>query len=141
MTVVTQAPDADNPPEQVSLPADATAAGIARAQVRRVVLGWGLPSVIEPLTLIVSELVGNAVRYGRPPLALLVRRVGRGVRVDVHDELPGKEPAPSATPPNDQNAEGGRGLFLVKALSDDTGVEQISHDGKRVWAIVEADEK
>jgi anti-sigma regulatory factor (Ser/Thr protein kinase) len=136
---VAQSADSHSPPEWVPLPDDATAAGIARAQVRRVVLGWGLSSVIEPLTLIVSELVGNAVRYGRPPLALLVRRVGRGVRVDVHDERPNKAPTPADTAPSDQNAEGGRGLFLVKALSRDTGVEQISHDGKRVWAVVEPD--
>ena len=95
-----------------------------------------MTAVIEPMTLITSELVGNAVRYGRPPLQMLLRRVGSGVRIDIHDEMPSREPQLPATLPADPDAEGGRGLALVQALAADLGVDQIDNDGKRVWAVV-----
>src|SRR5215204_7563696 len=111
--------------EHYTLPDDVSAAGIARDKARRFARRLRMDSVVEPLTLIVSELVSNAVRHGKPPVQLLLRRVGRGVRVDVHDE------APEAGPTNDLDgpatlpgpyAEGGRGRFLVDALSSRHGV-------------------
>lgn len=124
--------------ETFTLPSDASAAGIARAHTRGLVNRWALLKVVEPLTLVVSELVGNAVRYGRPPFQLLLRRTGRGVRVDVHDEAADQTPdlSLSATA-SDPAAEGGRGLILVKAVSAEIGVDQVPGDGKRVWAVVD----
>jgi anti-sigma regulatory factor (Ser/Thr protein kinase) len=125
------------------LPADDTAPGIARGTARRLVGRWAVGAVVEPLMLIVSELVANAVRHGHPPIRLLLQRVGRGVRVDVHDEAPLAGPMkglnervrlPSA------KAQGGRGLFLVHALSAEHGVEHIPDDGKRIWAVVEPEQ-
>jgi hypothetical protein len=37
-----------------------------------------MEAVVEPVTLFASELVSNAVRHGKPPIQLLLRRVGRG---------------------------------------------------------------
>ena len=137
-------PSTDRPtgaPVHVSLPDDLTAPGTARTVVRDVVKRWRLPGVVEPLQLVVSELVGNAVRHGRPPVAMLLRRTGPGVRVEVHDEQPGAGAAAEATLP-DVQAESGRGMYLVAAVSSETGVEQIEGDGKVVWATVdEADER
>lgn len=81
----------------------------------------------------VSELVGNAVRHGRPPVNLRLRRAGRGVQVDVHDE---DSSAPAVAPATSE-AESGRGLLLVDAVAADSGVAQIEGDGKVVWARVE----
>ena len=136
------------------LPADATAAGAARAHVRRLLDNWSLGSLVEPLTLVVSELAANAARYGRPPLLLLLRRLGSGVRVDVHDESPEFRPRfpdpttfsgniESGTSPaaaSNAATEGGRGLSLVQAVSSAAGIERIPDDGKRVWAVVEPEE-
>jgi anti-sigma regulatory factor (Ser/Thr protein kinase) len=128
--------------ERYDLPDDASAAGMARVKARRFVGRVRMEAVVEPLTLIVSELVSNAVRHGKPPIQLLLQRVGRGVRVDVHDE------APEAGPANDLDgpatlpgpyAEGGRGRFLVDALSSRHGVMEIPDDGKEVWAVIEPD--
>jgi anti-sigma regulatory factor (Ser/Thr protein kinase) len=116
------------------LPPDARAPGVARAHTRQFLGRWSLPAVLEPLALVVFELVGNAVRYGRPPFELILRRMGRGVRVDVHDERPGFGPTKSEPGRDD---EGGRGLPLVDAVSTDRGVDQIPDDGKDVWAVVE----
>ncbi len=123
-----------------ALPDDTTAPAKARAYTRVVLGGWSLPNVVEPLVLVVSELVTNAVRHGRPPVELLLRRVGRGVRVDVHDESSAFTPAESARDwvcADDLDAEGSRGLPLVAAASADHGVDQIADDGKRVWAVVD----
>jgi anti-sigma regulatory factor (Ser/Thr protein kinase) len=116
------------------LPPDARAPGVARAHTRQFLGRWSLPAVLEPLALVVFELVGNAVRYGRPPFELILRRMGRGVRVDVHDERPGFGPTKSEPGRDD---EGGRGLPLVDAVSTDRGVDQIPDDGKDVWHVVE----
>ena len=118
---------------QVELPSDLTAAREARAAARRVLPHWRLSSLLEPVLLIVSELVGNAVRHGRPPVDLRLRRAGRGVRVDVHDD----ESTPPATRTPAGDDESGRGLLLIDALATESGVELIEGDGKVVWARVD----
>jgi anti-sigma regulatory factor (Ser/Thr protein kinase) len=118
---------------QVDLPPDLTAAREARAATRRALPRWSLSALLDPVLLVVSELVGNAVRHGRPPVDMRLRKHGRGVRVDVHDEAPN---APTATPAA-PDAESGRGMVLVDAVAAETGVEHIEGDGKVVWAQVE----
>lgn len=122
----------------VDLPDGITAASVARSRTRTVLTGWRMLDLIEPLTLTVSELVGNAVRHGRPPVDMLLRQVGRGVRVEVHDQNPGLPQdlvAPGALP--DVTLESGRGAFIVAAMSTSHGVEELPGDGKIVWATVE----
>jgi anti-sigma regulatory factor (Ser/Thr protein kinase) len=118
---------------QVELPPDLTAARAARAAIRRVLPRWRLGALIDPVLLVVSELVGNAVRHGRPPVGLRLRKSGRGVRVDVHDEAK----TPPARVALSQDGESGRGLLLVDAYASESGVEQIDGDGKVVWARVD----
>jgi two-component sensor histidine kinase len=83
--------------------------------------------------LVVSELVGNAVRHGRPPVVMRLRQAGSGVRVDVHDD------EPTVQTPGDpsSDAESGRGLLLVDAVAAESGIEQVEGDGKVVWATIE----
>ena len=126
---------------RLELPDDNTAPALARSHTRRMLGSWSLPGAVEPLVLVVSELVSNAVRHGRPPVALLLRRVERGVRVDVHDESSAFAPIARANKSalTDPDAEGGRGLPLVDAVSVDHGVDQVPNDGKQVWAVVESE--
>jgi anti-sigma regulatory factor (Ser/Thr protein kinase) len=125
--------------DDYEVPDDVGAAAQARAHTRQVLGRWSVPGVVEPVVLVVSELVTNAVRHGRPPVELLLRRVGRGVRVDVRDESPAFRPAKRArdVAPADLEAEGGRGLPIIDAVSVDHGVDQIPDDGKKVWAVVD----
>jgi anti-sigma regulatory factor (Ser/Thr protein kinase) len=117
---------------QVELPADLTAAREARAAARRVLPRWRLGGLLDPVLLVVSELVGNAVRHGRPPVDMRLRKAGDGVRVDEHDE---EAAAPSSNEAS-SDAESGRGLLLVEAVAAESGVEHIDGDGKVVWARV-----
>jgi anti-sigma regulatory factor (Ser/Thr protein kinase) len=133
--MTTRADDAD--PVQVELPPDRTAAAVARARTRTALGAWRLPALLDPLLLVVSELVGNAVRHGRPPVEMLLRRTGGSVRVEVHDEDASSGPRHGGLP--DLDAESGRGLFLVEAVSAESGVEQIPGDGKVAWATLEDD--
>jgi anti-sigma regulatory factor (Ser/Thr protein kinase) len=133
--VTTDAPD---PSVSVELPDDATAPSVARRQARSVLGSWRLPALLDPLLLVVSELVGNAVRHGRAPIGMLLRRSDGRVRVEVHDEESAAPATASGLPGDDQ--ECGRGLFLVDAVASETGVEQIPDDGKVVWATLDQDE-
>ena len=120
----------------VDLPADLTAPRAARDATRGALRSWRLAKLLDPVLLTVSELVGNAIRHGRPPVALRLRRHGPGVQVAVHDE----DPQPPRQPGDDVGRESGRGLLLVRALASETGVEQVQDDGKVVWAQIEPGE-
>ncbi|MGA5823580.1 ATP-binding protein [Kitasatospora sp. NPDC094028] len=69
--------------------------------------------------LLVSELVGNAVRAcgDGVPLVVEVSTGSDGVRVRVHDPEPGELPRRRGTEVGDGQAEGGRGLLLASALA------------------------
>nr|WP_237554940.1 ATP-binding protein [Streptomyces sp. SID4948] len=111
-------------PLQDSLEAVAT----ARALVRRQLTDWNQPAeTVDSTELIVSELVTNAVRYGRAPLRLRVIR-DRALTCEVHDS--------NDTTPRMRHAhtvdEGGRGLFIVAQVADNWGT-RYTGDGKAVW--------
>ena len=127
-------PDAQNGDiVELSLPNDARAAGRARRTVRDTLTRWRLPSLIDGCVLAVSELVTNALRHGRPPIGMLVRRGAHDVRLDVQDADPHQAEGQRSGNAKD-TAESGRGLDIVAALADATGCENIPGDGKSVYA-------
>ncbi|WP_329452749.1 SpoIIE family protein phosphatase [Streptomyces sp. NBC_01724] len=120
------------PPDRVltlSLPGDPEAAPIARAAARHQLEAWGVDEETAYTTeLIVSELVGNAVRYGTPPLQLRL----------IFERMLTCEVSDSATSaPQVKHArtidETGRGLFIIASLADQWGTRSRSQ-GKTVWA-------
>ncbi|MEV6115866.1 SpoIIE family protein phosphatase [Streptomyces sp. NPDC052109] len=120
------------PAEQVltlPLPAEPEAAPWARAATRRQLEAWKLGEE-EAFTaeVIVSELVGNAVRYGAPPIRLRLV-LDRRLTCEVSDA------ANSA--PHIKHArtvdEGGRGMFIIASLADNWGTRW-GRQGKTVWA-------
>jgi anti-sigma regulatory factor (Ser/Thr protein kinase) len=121
------------PSVTVSLPPDESAPGQARHAARRALTVWHLPALVDGIVLAVSELVTNAVRYGRPPLWFELSLRPTGVRLSVHDGDP-REPARLDGKEPPASAESGRGLRIVNALATDVGCEQVPGDGKVVHA-------
>jgi anti-sigma regulatory factor (Ser/Thr protein kinase) len=107
-----------------------TAPEQARRHVRALALDLGLART-EDATLLVSELVTNAVKYGPVDceIRLIIDQDARRARFTVHD--PGIGPLPEMCPATAlPRAGGGHGLRLVDAVSDRWGVERGS---TRVW--------
>ena len=121
-----------NPTEaEVPLPSRPESAATARRLTQVVVLRhWGLsPKLTEDAVLLVSELVGNAVRHtGARVFGLRMRRRRGWIRVEVRDPSRG---LPCLMPVQEMDVSG-RGLFLVDKLSDRWGVDLLPR-GKTTW--------
>lgn len=100
----------------------------ARSDVARQLISWGLESLEFTTELMVSELVTNAIRYGRPPIRLRLIH-DRALMCEVSDT--------SNTTPHMRRArtydEGGRGLLLIAQLAAHWGTRH-ARQGKTVWA-------
>jgi anti-sigma regulatory factor (Ser/Thr protein kinase) len=123
----------------VSRPLDSgLASKTAREFTTQILRGWGLLALAEDATVIVSELVTNAVRHGGrcavvpDPVELILWRQSGQVVCAVTD--PGADP-PVLTQP-DPFAEAGRGLHVVEALSATWGWTRLSGRRKAVWAAL-----
>jgi anti-sigma regulatory factor (Ser/Thr protein kinase) len=111
----------------------------ARLHARQVLWEWGLAGLADSTELLVSELVTNAVRASREATGAgsvrlwLLADTARVVIV-VWDGSP-QPPAPVDA---GDDAESGRGLLLVDALSSGWGYyhPSESYGGKLVWAQV-----
>jgi anti-sigma regulatory factor (Ser/Thr protein kinase) len=121
-----------NPTEgEVPLPSRPESAAAARRLAQVVILRqWGLgPRMAEDTVLLVSELVGNAVRHtGARVFGLRMRRRRGWIRVEVRDPSRG---LPCLMPVQETDVSG-RGLFLVDKLSDRWGVDLLPR-GKTTW--------
>lgn len=107
----------------------------ARAHVRALGLELGLERT-DDATLLVSELVTNAVKYGPEDgdIRLIVDQDAARTRFTVHD--PGAGPLPEMRPAASMTQHGGgHGLRLVDTVSDRWGVERGS---TRVWFELDA---
>lgn len=109
------------------------------ARARRLVLqaldAWCLPQLADAATLVLSELVSNAVRHAQGDgMRVNVTRLSeRRVRVSVLDR-DSTRPRVQAQDPTEVR---GRGLFIVDSEAARWGVNLLP-GGKRVWADLEA---
>ncbi|MFE1837347.1 ATP-binding SpoIIE family protein phosphatase [Streptomyces sviceus] len=113
--------------------ADPAAVARARSNASERLAAWGLEELAFLTELVVSELVTNAVRYGRPPIRLRLIR-DRSLLCEVSDA--------GGTTPHLRRArtfdEGGRGLFLVAQLAERWGTRH-ARQGKTVWAELDGE--
>ncbi|ALO12201.1 Signal transduction histidine kinase [Streptomyces venezuelae] len=83
------------------------------------------------VSVVVSELVTNAIRYGAAPIVLRLIKGERTLICEVTDSAP--------TAPHLRHAkavdEGGRGLQICGSLADSWGVRYVG-EGKTVWAEI-----
>lgn len=117
--------------DEVRLPSRPESALTARRLTQSVLLKrWSLSAQLtEHAVLLVSELVGNAVRHtGARTFGLRMLRRRGWIRVEVRDPSRG---LPCLMPVHEMDISG-RGLFLVDKLSDRWGVDLLPR-GKTTW--------
>ncbi|WTK12183.1 ATP-binding protein [Streptomyces sp. NBC_01530] len=129
----------------LAVPHGPAGVGEARHRMREQLRTGGLPdAVIDDAVLILSELLSNACKHGRPlgdalagdgdvRAAWRVDPAGR-LTVEVTDGGGPTRPAP-ATP--SVTAHGGRGLNIITALADDWGVRDDARGEVTVWVVVD----
>lgn len=110
------------------LPPRAAAASVARELVSCACEDWNFPELAADLSLVVTELVANAVRHAGTDMEIRITNLDSGIRLEVYDG----STRPLRPRPANLQDEGGRGLLLVDALSSSYGVEG-EPPGKRVW--------
>jgi anti-sigma regulatory factor (Ser/Thr protein kinase) len=117
------------PVATLRLPAHPASSRQARSFTAEHLRTWGCEHAIDDATLLVSELVTNAVLHARAPVDVVVRKGRSAVRVEVFDEGTG---VPHM---NLSDADGlhGRGLGLVQAIASRWGINDDREGGKTVW--------
>ncbi|MER7190646.1 SpoIIE family protein phosphatase [Streptomyces flaveolus] len=112
----------------LDLPSDPAAVAGARGHTADTLTAWGLEELSFATELIVSELVTNAIRYGKGPIQLRLIRQST-LTCEVFDR--------NSTSPHLRQArtfdEGGRGLLLVAQLTERWGTRH-GREGKVIWA-------
>ncbi|WP_457540702.1 ATP-binding SpoIIE family protein phosphatase [Streptomyces filamentosus] len=112
----------------LDLPSDPAAVSGARRFASDVLTAWGLEDMSFTTELIVSELVTNAIRYGKGPVQL---------RLILQSTLTCEVSDASSTAPHLRRArtydEGGRGLLLVAQCAERWGTRH-GREGKVIWA-------
>jgi two-component sensor histidine kinase len=113
-----------------------------RHGVRGLIADLGVPvdeDVLYGLLLIVSELVTNAVKHAAvlsPQIDVEIAVGPDWIRVAVEDNHPYRPKALET----DHARTGGRGLLLVKSITDEAGgacdIAQTPSGGKVIWAAL-----
>lgn len=101
----------------------------ARREVLRALTDAGRDDLADAASLLVSELVTNAIVHARTPIDLDVLAHPLGLRVAVRDQ---SETLPSLRHYG-ASATTGRGLALVEHMSDRHGTDAVGEQGKIVW--------
>ncbi|MET7455261.1 SpoIIE family protein phosphatase [Streptomyces sp. NPDC005574] len=108
----------------------------ARRFSRRTLRTWGVPGeAMDPVLLVVSELVTNALVHTDGQVRLDLTLVNQRLRVAVTDSSPRTPVKPTSI---GWEATGGRGILLVEAMSAVWGTVPVS-GGKQVWSEIALD--
>ena len=131
--MTTDRPDMSNAPTvrahaDTRLPHSDRAPRLARAFVAESLQRWHLDNMIEAASLVVSEVVTNAVIHAQSDAELVLERTPTALRISVTDRGSGLVRQPGMS-----GSDGGRGLLIVQQLSTSWGAEPTG-DGNRVWA-------
>jgi hypothetical protein len=125
----------DTPARQlatIELPLAADSPASARHFVTDVLRSWHVEKLTDDACLIVSELVENAILHGRSASRLRLE-LRRGLLTLAVRDASSTQPsrlAPGAA------TRGGRGVFIVEALSKAWGTAPTWGGGKVVWAVL-----
>lgn len=124
---------ADRQRRQLDISSGLESGRAARRFIREALAEWGVEHLSDDAELLTSELVNNAVVHAESAVRLLVLFDDRRLRVEVCDTGAGALHIRHTEITDD----GGRGLFLVDALSRSWGTSA-DEAGKSVWFELEA---
>ena len=113
---------------RADFPAEPASAGRARRFVDATLRAWECNGIVDVASLLVSELVANSVLHAGTPMAVVVSRTARRLRIEVQDGDAGQP----ARKHYSSMATTGRGLMLVERLAAEWGVRPLPA-GKGVW--------
>ncbi|MEU6061044.1 SpoIIE family protein phosphatase [Streptomyces sp. NPDC047097] len=106
------------------------AAPRARAFASGVLSSWRFPVELRDLgVLATSELVGNSLQHGTPPMRLRLRRTDKRLIIEVtdgDDHLPRRRRA-------ETEDEAGRGISIIATIASSWGSRRTPGGGKAVW--------
>ncbi|MEW1721620.1 ATP-binding protein [Streptomyces sp. NPDC093109] len=128
---------AERQPGEPPAPVDESHVGAMRRVTRERLASYGLDCVADDATLVVSELITNAILHsGGWEIRLTVDLLDGGIlRIRVDDGVPGSSRLAVRSPGDDD--EHGRGLALVQAIADSRdGSWGTSADGATTWCTL-----
>jgi anti-sigma regulatory factor (Ser/Thr protein kinase) len=120
----------------VQLPASLTSPRAARRFVARALLDWRLVQLVESASLVVSEIVTNAVVHAASAVDVTLSRADGRVQIMVQDAGTRDHPTARTAEPERQLL-GGRGLLLVERTTQAWGILPARPIGKSVWAVLD----
>jgi anti-sigma regulatory factor (Ser/Thr protein kinase) len=115
---------------RLELPDDPRSVSLARSLLTQLLGQWEMEDFVDLATLLITELVSNAIRHVPGTCAVEVTRRGDALRIAVVDTGLG---VPDLQSPG-LSAYGGRGLHIVSALATAWGVDRLEDGSKSVWA-------
>ncbi|MET8910743.1 ATP-binding protein [Micromonospora sp. NPDC004551] len=114
-----------------------SAAREARALVTDGCARWGVPELVEPAAIAVTEMVNNVVAHAGTPMTVRVAPQDSTLHLAVRDHS-GRRPAYAGLAP--VTSTGGRGLLLIDTVARHWGTTPLP-DGKVVWCVLHAEDE
>lgn len=110
-----------------------------RREAREWLGTWSLSALTDDVSVVLSELVTNAIRYGDGHFAVRMRLLQRADKIQLHLEVwDGSTDLPYVCEAG-PDAESGRGMLLVHGIvSHLGGVHGVSDNGRRTWCRIPA---
>ncbi|MGW1041034.1 ATP-binding protein [Streptomyces sp. NPDC002547] len=120
-----------------SVSADPSQVGIVRRQAAAQVAEWGLPDLVDPVCLLITELLTNAIEHTNG--AHVDTRLSHSesiLEIEVSDLGDGR----ARLKKPDAQQEHGRGLMIVDSIALDWGTRpRADSQGKSTWCTLNAE--
>ncbi|MET8234045.1 ATP-binding protein [Micromonospora sp. NPDC005298] len=116
------------------------AVGAAREARELVTTGcerWGMPTLVDPACIAVTEMVNNVVAHARTAMTVRLAPHDSTLHLAVRDHSPRRPTFAGLSPPD---RVGGRGLLLIDTVARRWGSSAIP-DGKVVWCVLHPDDE
>ncbi|MEU7801923.1 ATP-binding protein [Micromonospora arborensis] len=98
---------------------------------------WGMPMLVDPACIVITEMVNNVVAHARTPMTVRLAPQDSALHLAVRDHSTRRPTFAGLSPPN---RIGGRGLLLIDTVARRWGSSAVP-DGKVVWCVLHPDDE